>query len=55
MSFELVSFELWIAIASSQMLQSARITYQPGTVEASSHLSDVGLTAKPAGQRCNLG
>lgn len=30
-------------------------TYQPGTVEASSHLSDVGLTARPAGQRCRRG
>lgn len=28
-----------------------RDTYQPGTVEANSHLSEVGLTARPAGQR----
>lgn len=30
-------------------------THQPGTVEANSHLSEVGLTAKPAGQRCRRG
>lgn len=30
-------------------------TYHPGTVVASSHLSEVGLTAKPAGQRWRRG
>ena len=28
-----------------------RCTYQPGTVEANSHLSETGFTARPAGQR----
>lgn len=30
-------------------------TNHPGTVEASSHLSETGLTAKPAGHRCKRG
>lgn len=48
-----VSFFLKIFFSHNRIIIFS--TYHPGTVEASSHFNDVGLTAKPAGQRCKRG